>query len=264
MFKILGSGSSGNSALLTAGGARVLVDAGFSARKTQAMLNELGLRIEDLDAVFLTHEHGDHAKGVEGLSKRHPGLKVFANEATAETLQRGFEAKVPWALFETGCRFHFQGIEVETFRVPHDAADPVGFIFRWGGGDLFSPRRSLAWVTDLGHAPSSLPERVRDVDALVLEANYCERLLDEDTKRPWSVKQRIMGRHGHLSNQAARAFVESAERPCWEEIFLVHLSRDCNSLAAVDETFAPLRNPAQRFRISVVAPGGAGPMLETI
>lgn len=264
MFKILGSGSSGNAALLVAEGRRLLIDAGFSARRTQALLAEVGLGIEDLDAIFLTHEHGDHASGVAGLCKRKPGLQVFANRPTAEQVQRNCETPIPWRLFETGCRFSFGSIEIETAMVPHDAAEPVCFTFRWGGGDLFSPRRSLAWLTDLGYAPDSLAQRVQDVDTLVLEANYCDRLLESDTKRPWSVKQRISSRHGHLSNAAAKSFIEVLEKPALSRVFLVHLSRDCNSLDAVEQTFAPLRDPSQRFHLSVVAPGGASQIVDSL
>lgn len=228
------------------------------------MLADLGLQIDDLDAVFLTHEHGDHATGVEGLCKKSPKLRVFANQATAEAIQRGSEMKIPWSLFETGTRFAYKGLEVDSFSVPHDAAEPVGFLFRWGGGDLFSPRRSLAWLTDLGYAPDSLGERVADAEALVLEANYCDRLLEADLKRPWSVKQRISGRHGHLSNHAARTFVSSVEKARWEQVFLVHLSRDCNSLQAVDEAFAPLRGSHPRLSVSVIPPGGAGPLIDNL
>ena len=264
MFKILGSGSSGNSAILVAGGHRLLIDAGFSAKRTASMLAEVGFSIEDLDAVFVTHEHGDHASGVEGLSKRRPDLRFFANQATAEAIQRRCEKQVAWKLFETGSRFTFNDIEIETVSLPHDAADPVGFLFRWGGGDLFSPEHSLAWMTDLGYTPGSLPERLKDIEAIVLEANYCERLLEEDRKRPWSVKQRISGRHGHLSNAAACSFATEACSSSWRHLFLVHLSRDCNSTEAVDQAFNPLRSLHPLLNLSVVAPGGATPPLDIL
>jgi phosphoribosyl 1,2-cyclic phosphodiesterase len=146
--------------------------------------------------------------------------------------------------------------------VPHDAHEPVGFRFSHGfDGDLFSPHRSLMWLTDLGHAPQHIHALMRDADVVVIEANHCAEMLKADTKRPWSLKQRISGRHGHLSNQSARELLEAVASPRWKHVFLGHLSRDCNSLEAVHSTFAPTR-AALRCEFSIVAPGMSTPMCE--
>ncbi|MDB6169700.1 MAG: beta-lactamase domain protein, partial [Verrucomicrobia bacterium] len=152
-FCILGSGSSGNSALLQTENARVLVDAGFSVRKLSALLEAAGEALERIDAVFLTHEHGDHAAAIEGLRK-FPHIRIFANDATARAVQAGLSYRADWQIFETGARFRFRDLEVQSFSVPHDAQEPVGFRFMTGSeGDMFAPRRSLAYLTDLGHVP---------------------------------------------------------------------------------------------------------------
>jgi phosphoribosyl 1,2-cyclic phosphodiesterase len=117
-------------------------------------------------------------------------------------------------------------------------------------------------VTDLGYAPELIRQRIRDVDVLVLEANHDRALLQNDTKRPWSVKQRITGRHGHLSNEAARDLMASIETPAWSHVFLAHLSRDCNSIEAVRTTFAEFFQPDRGFSVSVIAPGEGAPLLE--
>ncbi len=260
-FRILGSGSEGNAALLQTGETRVLVDAGFSARRLQELLAAAGESLERIDAVFLTHEHGDHASGLAGLG-RHPHVRVFANAGTARTVQRGLKHRVDWQVFETGATFRYRDLEVSSFSVPHDAQDPVGFVFAHGHeGDLFAPRRAVAWVTDLGHAPAHVRERVREADLLVLEANYCPRLLEADAKRPWAVKQRINGRHGHLSNEAARELLASVERPRWRHVVFAHLSRDCNTPAAVEAACGPAL-AALGCAFTVVPPGGGSAELE--
>jgi phosphoribosyl 1,2-cyclic phosphodiesterase len=123
---------------------------------------------------------------------------------------------------------------------------------------LFSPERSLTWLTDLGHAPDHVHEHVRQSDVVVVESNHCSELLQADTRRPWSLKQRISGRHGHLSNRSTCDLLKSTASGRWQQIFLTHLSRDCNSLSAVQTAFADAA-PWLRCPLSVVAPGGGTP-----
>ena len=265
-FSILGSGSAGNAALLVTEGARVLVDAGFSARKLAALLAGLGESLERIDAVFLTHEHGDHAAGIDGF-KKYPHLRVFANDATARAVQSKLEPphRPDWQIFQTGARFQFRDLQIESFAVPHDAQEPVGFRFSAGhDGDLFAPRRSLAYLTDLGHAPQNIRECLRDCDVVVVESNHCTQLLQADPKRPWSLKQRIGGRHGHLSNDATRELLASVASPRWRRVYLTHLSRDCNSPDTVHAALAPVRaHPAlHACEFSVVAPGETTPFYD--
>ena len=261
-FCILGSGSSGNAALLVTEGARVLVDAGFSARKLGALLAAMGESLDKVDAVFLTHEHGDHAAGIDGL-KKFPHIRIFANEPTRRAVQAGLSWRADWQVFETGARFRFRDLEIESFSVPHDAQEPVGFRFTTGtDGDLFAPRRSLAWVTDLGHAPQNVRERIRECEVVVVEANHCPELLKADPKRPWSLKQRISGRHGHLSNDAARELLADVASPRWRRVYLTHLSRDCNSLDAVERAFVDVRAALVACEFAVVGPGEGTPFYE--
>lgn len=254
-FKILGSSSSGNCALLRTGNSKILIDAGFSGKRIGLMLETVGESIDTIDAVFLTHEHSDHAQGIRGLAKRSD-LPVFANRDTAEAVQDKLVKKVNWQVFQTGTGFQFRDIEVRSFSVPHDAYDPVGFTFHWGEiDDLISPAQSLAWVTDLGHMPEHIKQHIKSVQILVLEANYDEMLLDSDDRRPWSLKQRIRGRHGHLSNDACFEALSALNgSSTLREVYLAHLSKDCNTLELVQNKFAPLTGGTSSFTIKVVDP----------
>lgn len=254
-FCILGSGSSGNAALLVTEGTRVLVDAGFSARKLTSLLAAVGESLDRIDAVFLTHEHGDHSAGIEGL-KKFPHIQIFANAATAAAVQTGLEHRPAWQIFQTGTSFRFRDLDIRSFAVPHDAQEPVGFRFTTGHeGDLFSPRCCLTYLTDLGHAPLHIREHLRDCNVVVVEANHCPELLKNDPKRPWSLKQRISGRHGHLSNLATCALLAEVASPTWRRIYLTHLSRDCNSRTAVETAFAPLRATLTACEFAIVEQG---------
>ncbi|MGF1448407.1 MAG: MBL fold metallo-hydrolase [Opitutales bacterium] len=258
-FRMLGSSSSGNSALLKTADSLILIDAGFSARRLGQLMAKAGYRLEELDAICVTHEHADHCKGIGGLAKL-AHLPVFANRHTARAIQSRLKHRPNWRLFENGRAFGFRDLTIQPFSVPHDAVDPVAFFFETGNDDLFSPKCSLAWVTDLGHAPTLVRERIRSADCLVLEANHDNDLLDRDERRPWSTKQRIKGRHGHLSNAAAFSLLKEClsegARPAWRSLVLAHLSKDCNRPRLVEDCFEPLRaaTPAGPLALQVIDP----------
>ena len=144
-FKILGSSSSGNSGLLQVNHTKILIDAGLSARKLQALLYEQNIKIEELDAVFLTHEHNDHSAGVRGLSRLQK-LPIFANRDTIQAIQSKLPRRPYWKVFETGKFFEFKNLEFIhlVFLMMHTTP---WVSFQWGSEDLFDPPGSLAWVT---------------------------------------------------------------------------------------------------------------------
>jgi phosphoribosyl 1,2-cyclic phosphodiesterase len=218
---VLGSGSAGNCSLVATSQCRLLVDAGFSARQIAHRLESVGVHPESLDGILITHEHSDHVAGLEVFCRRFC-VPIYANPLTAETLRGGSLGTFPnWNLFATGSVFTVKNIEIQTFYVPHDAVDPTAFVFT-------SDEGAIGYLTDLGYAPKLALERVRHVDTLIVETNHDERMLQEDSRRPWSVKQRILSRHGHLSNEAAAKFVASIAGDRLRRVVLGHLSRDCN------------------------------------
>jgi phosphoribosyl 1,2-cyclic phosphodiesterase len=220
-FTILGSGSSGNCAYLETDDVRLLVDAGFSAKQIEARLNVLGRSLTDVQAIFLTHEHGDHTCGLPVVAKRH-NIPIYCNRLTAEYLHPQMPGFSAFRLFESGATIELGDLKVNSFPVPHDAYDPVGFMFYHALGNI-------GFLTDLGYATRLVVERVRQARALVLEANHDLRLLQEDTRRPWAVKQRILSRHGHLSNDAAADVAAEVVTELMEDLYLGHLSSDCNT-----------------------------------
>ena len=227
MFSLtmLGSGSAGNSALIATDHCRLLVDGGLSARQLVVRLALCGFAPNELDGVLLTHEHGDHVCGLEVLCRKFQ-VPIYCNRLTAEAIRYaaapGLREYRNWRIFRTGSSFSVCDISVETFSVPHDAVEPVGYTFHAG-------RSALGYVTDLGQATRLTIERLREVETLVIETNHNEKLLQNDPHRPWPVKQRIQSRHGHLSNAAAASVIGQLLSGRIARVVLGHLSRDCNS-----------------------------------
>jgi phosphoribosyl 1,2-cyclic phosphodiesterase len=218
-FTILGSGSNGNCAYLEAGDTRILIDAGFSARQTRQRLAEIGRAPEGLTGILLTHEHSDHINGLVGLASKL-NIPIYCNQYTREAIEFQLETKFDCRIFSTGASFDLEDISVDTFSIPHDASDPVGFLIRTGAGNI-------GFLTDLGHATKLVLERVRSANVLVLEANHDLKMLQE-SGRPWSLKQRIAGRHGHLSNNEAADAAQEIMSAELRHVYLGHLSRECN------------------------------------
>jgi len=220
---MLGSGSAGNSAVVATDHCKILVDGGLSARQLVLRLEQCGIAPEQLDGVLLTHEHTDHVCGLEVLCRKFD-VPIYSNALTAEAIRcdGSFKRHRNWRIFVTGAEFSICDVTVQTFPVPHDAVDPLGFAIHAGSG-------SLGFITDLGYPTKMIIERLREVQTLVIETNHDEKLLQNDSHRPWPVKQRIQSRHGHLSNTAAVSVIEELLPGKIERIVLGHLSRDCNT-----------------------------------
>jgi phosphoribosyl 1,2-cyclic phosphodiesterase len=227
-FTILGSGSSGNCAYLECDDTRLLIDAGLSGRQIRQRLLTIGRTPENLSGILITHEHSDHTQGLTGLAAKLK-LPIYCNRLTRDAIASQLDVDVEYRLFETGATFDIGSMCVESFSVPHDAYDPVGFLLR-------ADCANIGFLTDLGHATRLVMQRVRTANVLVLETNHDLKMLQEDTRRPWSVKQRIVSRHGHLSNDAAAQFAAEIMTADLEHLYLGHLSNDCNRPDLARET----------------------------
>lgn len=217
---VLASGSSGNCIYVASGSTRLLIDAGLSCRQIQSRLEEMEVQLDSLSGVCVTHEHSDHTSALSVLHRRE-AVPIYGNAGTIEALKGGTRySDLKWNVFTTGQPFLIGDCIVTPFSVPHDSYDPVGFVVRSGDAQV-------GIVTDAGMGTVLMRERMKGSNVIVVEANHDEQML-RDAKRPWSLKQRIAGRQGHLSNQQAADLVADIAGPGTSTVFLCHLSSDCN------------------------------------
>ena len=215
------SGSSGNSVFLSCGGMRLLVDAGVSAARITANLNEIGVDVRDIDAILVTHEHVDHVRGLGVLCRKY-GLPVYANEGTWQGILQK-ETGIPahcMRTFYTGEDFYIGPVNVTPFAIPHDAQEPVGYAFSCQG-------LRCGVATDLGHIDDGWMNALSGCQAIVIESNHDVEMVQRGPY-PVRLKKRILSRRGHLCNEdCARALCELAARGT-KAAFLSHLSADNN------------------------------------
>lgn len=222
-FASLGSGSKGNGTLVqwecAAGTGTLLVDCGFSAKEAVSRLARLGIDAADLSAILVTHEHGDHIKGVAPLARRFK-TPVYMTPGTLHSKNLGVLPDLN--LIEGYQSFQLAGLRVDPVAVPHDAREPCQFVFQLD-------QRRLGVLTDLGNISSHVEESFRDCDALVMEANHDPMMLASGPYPP-SLKRRVGGPWGHLSNQQAEAFLQRAELQRLQHLVVAHISLQNNSL----------------------------------
>jgi len=215
---VLASGSSGNCTLIATERTKLLVDAGLSRREICRRLCEAGQKPEEISAVIVSHEHSDHVMGLPVLA-RTLDIPVCLTHLTAPSLTwNGYDPKIE--TFQAGSRVTIGDIDIDTFTVPHDAVDPIGFCFRAEGV-------KIGLVTDLGYIPESIKYHLRGVDLLILESNHDTEMLKVGPY-PWSVKQRVMGRKGHLSNEVVCDFIRKELDTSTSTLVLGHLSEHNN------------------------------------
>ena len=224
---LLASGSRGNSTLIEVDNCRLLIDAGLSGKETERRLARLGLCCDDLDAILVTHEHHDHISGIGPLARRHQ-LPVYIDSRTCTAIPR--LGKIPnLCEFDAGGSFVFRNLLISSFSTTHDAVNPVGFT-------IDSHEGKIGYATDLGMSTRLIADCLQRCRVLILEANHDEQML-LDGDYPWSLKQRIRSRHGHLSNGQASQLFEETVWGGLEALFLAHLSEENNCARLVSDLF---------------------------
>jgi phosphoribosyl 1,2-cyclic phosphodiesterase len=226
---ILGSGSAGNAIYLSSRKTRILIDIGFGPRQLLQRLQKIGADPSQIEAVLISHEHTDHVRGLK-LLRYHPNIACYANRLTAEAIN-GAIGSLPenLRLFTNGDPFSIGDVTINPFSVLHDAVDPVGF-------EILCDGLKMTVATDLGFVTRLVRERMKDSDCLIIEANHDVDLLKNDLHRPWSLKQRILAKTGHLSNESAGRLVAEVAHDRLKTVVLAHISRDCNTPAMARAT----------------------------
>jgi phosphoribosyl 1,2-cyclic phosphodiesterase len=216
-FCPLASGSKGNCLYIETPKAKLLIDAGISARMVQERLAALGVSLHQIDAILVTHEHTDHIQGLKLLAFKM-GIPVFANSETAKGIVEAFGDCPKFKIFSTNETFEYADLVIHPFSVPHDTLDPVAFTFQFGA-------RKLGICADVGFITPSIRRHLQNCDILYLEANHQPSMVHASS-RPPIYKQRVLSRQGHLSNEeCARLLCEVAPKL---KAYLAHLSSECN------------------------------------
>jgi phosphoribosyl 1,2-cyclic phosphodiesterase len=250
-FRSLGSGSTGNATLVeaTSGGrtSRLLIDCGFTMRHLDTRLARVGLAASDIDAVFITHEHGDHIGCAHALSRRER-LPVWMSEGTwLATGGRDFEGRLKLA--RDGLDIEVGDLAVQPFTVPHDAREPLQLRCTDGA-------RSLGVLTDLGHATPHVLARLAGLDALLLECNHDSRMLAASAY-PAFLKQRVGGNYGHLSNAAAADIARAVHHAGLRHVVAAHLSEQNNTPELVRQALAEALGASEDEMLTATAAEGS-------
>ena len=244
-LRVFGSGSKGNALAIRSGGTLLLLDCGFSCRELEKRMTACGVCPADVTAVLFTHDHDDHCKGIATFHKRHPLVPLYANGNTADAIATLTGVEDGWRIFETGEPFAIGDVSVSAFSIPHDAADTVGYLFSDAASSLFV-------ATDMGVPTLPVKYALARATCAVLESNHDPTLL-ACSDRPVSLKQRISGRCGHLSNQDAADLVREVAPPNLKTLLLAHLSRPCNAPHLALESMREALKDIEREDVALAA-----------
>jgi phosphoribosyl 1,2-cyclic phosphodiesterase len=248
-FRVLGSGSSGNTTLVECGATSILIDAGLGPRETAERLLSVGVDPASIAAIVLSHEHGDHTRGAASFSNKW-GVRLLGSRGTYAAGGFGATEIAGWDVLEPGQPRTYGGLTVTGVPVPHDAAGPVAFVVSGDGV-------SMGHATDFGHVERALVEAFRPCDTVLIESNYDPAML-RDGPYPWSLKERILSRVGHLSNDDVAGYIARGLGEACRALVLAHLSRKNNhpDLARITAERALRRRGRTEVRLEIADPEG--------
>lgn len=245
-FSVLGSGSKGNSLYIESGKTAILIDAGFSGKELASRLAFHGRDLNDLNALFLTHEHHDHIQGAGVISRRHH-LTVHANAGTFKGSEKVIGRLHKKVEFQTGSSVVVRDMEIRSFSIPHDTRDPVGFVVSDG-------EFRVACCTDLGKVLLSVAAKLSSCDALVLEFNH-DPLMLKAGPYPLALQQRVRSPQGHLANEDAASFLKDLFHERLQFAILAHLSATNNTPELAYRSAAGVLPTRYRERLHVASQG---------
>lgn len=254
-FSVLGSGSKGNCTLVESGSTRILIDNGFSGKELISRLERIGVDAESLSGLVITHEHGDHVKGV-GVVARRLGLPVYANALTYLAAEKSLGTLPVRREFATGESFAIDGIQMHPFAVSHDTADPVGFVL--GDGEV-----RLGYCTDTGTITRLIRHHLQECQALILEANHDLEMLRQGPY-PLPLKQRVLSRQGHLANADSLRFAGELAADRLRCLILAHLSEINNHPELVLQEARRRLVGYGELRVLLAEQRAPGPLIEIL
>lgn len=219
-FCPLASGSKGNALYLGTKTTRILIDAGIRVSTLEKRLASIGVSLDTIEAVLITHEHSDHIQALPVLTKKY-SIPILTNAETAKGIMGALSIRPRFKIFTTGETFLFKGLEIFPFSVPHDTLDPVGFTIR-------TPEFKLGICADLGYVTTLIQKALEGCDYLYLEANHHPNMVHA-CPRPRIYKERVLGRQGHLSNVDCATLLQKIKHPGLKRVYLAHLSSECNA-----------------------------------
>jgi phosphoribosyl 1,2-cyclic phosphodiesterase len=219
-FCPLASGSKGNSIYVGTEQTKILIDAGLSAKMTRQRLSEINVDLASIDAILITHDHGDHIQGLKMLAYKL-GIPILANNETAKGIVSTFKECPKFKIFATGETFEFGDMEIHPFSIQHDTMDPVAFTIKTAG-------LKLGFCADLGFATTLVKNQLKECDYLYIEANH-EPAMVHASARPMVYKQRVLSRTGHLSNAECAHLLLEVAHTGLKQVQLAHLSSECNT-----------------------------------
>lgn len=221
-FATLSSGSSGNSVFIEHKGTKILIDCGLSGKKIENLMKEIGQRAENLDAIFLTHEHIDHVRGASVLSRRYD-IPIYANKGTRLSFlpQAGKLAEKNIQLFKSNNFLNFKSMDILPVSIHHDAKEPVGFVVYLGN-------KKITVMTDTGLVDERMLYEIKGSDVYYFEANHDLEALKRGPYT-YNAKVRIMSKMGHLSNLQSAEYLAEVLQGANESVFLAHLSDTNNT-----------------------------------